>query len=248
MATQGEARRVLVTGGGSGIGRAAALLMARQGMRVVVADLDDLAGRSLEADAADAEGSVTYRRADVSREAEVERLVQDAQAVLGGVDALVHSAGIMAGQMLDIREFDEATWDRVVDINLKGAFLVTKHVARVMVPAGTGAIILVASKAGVSVGSGSYAYGASKGGVHGLALTLDRHLRPLGIRVNDVCPGDVDTPLMRRSLAEATDRGADPQAIAALRAGLTSADEIAELLAFLASEAASSVRGTIFTA
>jgi NAD(P)-dependent dehydrogenase (short-subunit alcohol dehydrogenase family) len=79
-----------------------------------------------------------------------------------------------------------------------------------MIDAGRGTIILVASKAGVSGGSGSFAYGASKGGMHGLAMTLERHLGPKGVRVNDVCPGDVDTPLYRRSIEEAVRNGADP--------------------------------------
>ena len=159
----------------------------------------------------------------------------------------VSAAGIMRGQLADIGDLDEATFDRVVDVNLKGAFLVAQRVAPVMVEQGAGVIVLVGSKAGVTVGSGSFAYGASKGGVHGLALTLERHLGPAGIRVNDLCPGDVDTPLYRRSIAEGVERGGDPVAAEQALARLTPVRAVAEVLAFLVSDAASAVRGSVFT-
>lgn len=241
-------RRVVVTGGASGIGSAVARRLIADAARVVVVDVDAAAGRALEEQAQGVGADLSFVRADVSREQDVVAAVGRSVEILGGIDALIHAAGIMQGQLLDIREFDEVTWDRVVDINLKGAFLVAKHVARVMIPAGRGVMILVASKGGVSVGSGSYAYGASKGGVLGLALTLERHLDPLGIRVHTVCPGDVDTPLMRRSLAEGAAHGGDPAAIEAMLGRLTDPATIADLLAFLVSDAAASVRGTVFTA
>jgi NAD(P)-dependent dehydrogenase (short-subunit alcohol dehydrogenase family) len=149
-------RRVLITGGASGIGRAAARTLVSRGARVVVVDVDDAGGRALIEDtAAAAGGAVSYLHADVSSEAEAAGAVGRAVAELGGLDVLIHAAGIMAGQLQEIGDLDEQTWDRVVDINLKGAFLVAKHAAKVMVPAGAGVMILVASKAGVSVGSGS---------------------------------------------------------------------------------------------
>jgi NAD(P)-dependent dehydrogenase (short-subunit alcohol dehydrogenase family) len=242
-----KGRRVILTGGASGIGRATARLLAERGGRVVVLDVDAEAGAELERIELAAGHELSFVCADISDADVVATAVASALEMLGGVDVLVSAAGIMRGQLQDIADFDEATWDRVVEVNLKGAFLVTQQVAPVMAEQGRGVIILVASKAGVTVGSGSIAYGASKAGVHGLAVTLDRHLDPKGIRVNALCPGDVDTPLFRRSVAEGVERGNDPIAAAELLAHLTPVESVAEVLVYLASDAASAVRGTVFT-
>lgn len=242
-----RAPRVLITGGASGIGRAAAILLAQRGSRVMALDVADEAGATLAAEAKVPHERLIYRHTDVSVEAEVQAAVADAVERWGTLDALIAAAGIMRGQQQPLPELDEATWDQVIDINLKGTFFAAKHAGAAMIDAGRGTIILVASKAGVSGGSGSFAYGASKGGMHGLAMTMERHLGPKGIRVNDVCPGDVDTPLYRRSIEEAVRNGADPAWAEAALAKLTPPAAIAELLAYLVSDAASCVRGTVFT-
>ena len=243
-----RAPRVLISGGASGIGRAAAILLAQRGSRVMALDVADEAGDTLATEARVPMERLVYRHTDVSDEAQVKDAVADALERWGTIDALIAAAGIMRGQQQDLRTFEESIWDQVVDINLKGTFLTAKHAGGAMLDAGRGVIVLVASKAGVSSGSGSYAYGASKGGMHGLAMTLERHLGPKGIRVNDVCPGDVDTPLYRRSLQEALDNGADPAWVEAALAKVTPPAQIAELLAYLVSDAAACVRGTVFTA
>jgi 3-oxoacyl-[acyl-carrier protein] reductase len=239
---------VVVTGGASGIGRAASVKLAAQGACVAVLDIDREAGEALAGPHPDARGSIRYIHADVSQELETDAAIAQAVESLGGIDVLIAAAGIMRGQLQRLTELDTDTWDRVLDVNLRGTLHACRAAARFMLPAGAGVMILVTSKAGVSVGSGSYAYGASKGAVHGLALTLDRHLGPQGIRVNEVCPGDVDTPLFRRSVEEGVRQGGDPAAAEALLRRLTPAEDVAEVLAFLASDAASAVRGTIFTA
>jgi NAD(P)-dependent dehydrogenase (short-subunit alcohol dehydrogenase family) len=245
--TEIRGRRVIVTGGASGIGRATSELVAERGGRVVVLDVDAEAGADLARATSAAGGELSFVQADISSAEAATAAVSRALGTLGGVDALISAAGIMRGQMQAIADFDEDTWDRVLEVNLKGAFLISQQIAPVMVEQGDGAIILVGSKAGVTVGSGSIAYGASKAGVHGLALTLDRHLGPQGIRVNEVCPGDVDTPLYRRSIAEGIERGGDPIAAEEALARLTPVRSVAEILAFLVSDAASAVRGTVFT-
>ncbi len=243
-----QGKRVIVTGGASGIGRATAELLAARGARVIVLDRDDAAAGQLIAQAeVGVGGEIAAEHVDVSVEAEVASAMDLAVSRLGGVDVLIHAAGIMAGQREDLASVTEATWDRVLDVNLKGAFLAAKYAAAPMLAAKHGAIILVSSKAGVTVGSGSYAYGASKGGMHGLVLTLERHLGALGIRINEVCPGDIDTPLYRASLAEALAHGADPAEIDEAIRRLTPPTAVAEVLAFLVTDAAAAIRGTIFT-
>ena len=135
----------------------------------------------------------------------------------------------------------------MVGVNLTGSFLVAKAVVPAMKRAGRGVIILVASGAGVRGGSSSVAYGSSKGAVHGLAMVLEPQLAPLGIRVNDVCPGSLDTPLKRQNVIDgAVAHGEDPDAALA-RAGLGDPRGVARVLAFLASDDADYVRGSIFT-
>jgi NAD(P)-dependent dehydrogenase (short-subunit alcohol dehydrogenase family) len=242
-----KGRRVIITGGASGIGRAAAELISARGGRVAVLDVDERAGADLARTPTTTGHHLAFVRADVSKAADAATAVATALEQLGGVDALISAAGIMRGQLSDIADLDESTWDQVLDVNLKGAFLVTQQVAPVMTRQGHGVVVLVGSKAGVTVPSGSIAYGASKAGIHGLALTLDRHLGPAGIRVNDLCPGDVDTPLYRRSIAEGVERGGDPVEAERRLASLTPVGSVAEVLAFLVSDAASAVRGTVFT-
>jgi NAD(P)-dependent dehydrogenase (short-subunit alcohol dehydrogenase family) len=245
-----QGRRVVVSGGASGIGRATVSRLADEGAAVAVIDVDDEAGRSLrrDGDPEAVRGRISYHHADVSSEPETVAAIAEAVTTLGGLDVLITAAGIMRGQLQEIGDLDEATWDQVLDVNLKGAFIVSKHAAQVMLPSGRGVIILVGSKAGMSVGSGSFAYGASKGGVHGLALALERHLGPRGIRVNDLAPSDVDTPLYRRSVQEGVEHGGDQAVADEMLEEATSAERIADVLAFLASDAASAVRGTVFTA
>ncbi len=135
----------------------------------------------------------------------------------------------------------------MLDINLKGTFLVVKHVTRHMIPAGAGTIIITSSGAGVLGGSSSYAYGSSKGGTHGLAMVLDRQLSDHGIRVNDVLPGSLDTPLKRAQVAAVRDASGDEESYERMMANLASPDGVASVMAFLASDEADYVRGSIRT-
>ncbi|MFD1325547.1 SDR family NAD(P)-dependent oxidoreductase, partial [Micromonospora sonneratiae] len=186
-------------------------------------------------------------RVDITDEAQVAAALDSAAADLGGLDGLLHVAGIMRGQGLDVREVSTQLWAEVIAANLTGPFLVAKHAVPHLVAAGGGVIVLVASKAGIVTGSGSVPYGASKGGLHGLALTLARQLRPQGIRVHTLCPGDIDTPLMRRSLDEARANGAEADRVAGIQAGLGRPEEVAQVLALLCSSAADGLDGAVFT-
>ncbi len=241
-------KRIIVTGAATGIGRATALTVAARGARVAAFDVNDDAGSDVVGAIVAAGGSARYWHVDVSVEAEVEAAVAGAVDWLGGgPDVLLHLAGVLQGAWVDIAEFPEATWDRVVDINLKGSFLVAKHVAARMQRDGSGVIVLTASGAGVTGGSSSYAYGSSKGGVHGLAMVLRGHLAEKGVRVNDVCPGNVVSPLKLEVIEEMYRKTGDRAAYEADLADLVQPEGIASIIAWLASDEAADVTGTIFT-
>ena len=191
-----EGKRILVTGDASGIGRAVALQVAREGARVAATDVNEAAGAALIDEIAASGGTAYFWSADVTDEESVETMTGAAIEWLGGgIDVLLHVAGVLFGAGGDIRGFEESTWDAVVDVNLKGSYLVSKYASRPMLRDGKGVMVMTASGAGVLGGSSSYAYESSKGGVHGLSMVLDRHLGPKGIRVHDVLPGNIETPL-----------------------------------------------------
>ncbi|BCJ68918.1 SDR family NAD(P)-dependent oxidoreductase [Polymorphospora rubra] len=237
-------RRVVVVGGASGIGLATTRAAAAAGAAVAVLDLDGDGARAAAAQAGP--GAYGYQL-DITDEAAVAATLDRAAADLRGIDTVLHVAGIMRGQGLDVREVTADLWAQVIAANLTGPFLVAKHATGHLEAAGGGVLVFVASKAGIVTGSGSVPYGASKGGLHGLALTLARQLRPRGIRVHTLCPGDIDTPLMRRSLDEAARNGADADGVARVRAGLGRPEDVAGVLTLLAAPAADALDGTVYT-
>lgn len=233
-----KGKRLIVTGAANGIGRATAEKVAAEGAILAAFDADPRVEELKALEAA-------VWQMDVSQPDAVEKAVDEACCQMGGVDGLLHVAGIMRGQRVPLTELDDGDWQQVIAVNLTGSYLMAKHVARHMIPAGQGAIVFTASGAGVSGPSGSIAYGASKGGVHGLAMTVSDQLSQYGIRVHDVCPGSVDTPLIRRSIAEGARR--DPARYESVVRSLVPPERIAEIFAFLVSDEASHMRGTVYT-
>jgi NAD(P)-dependent dehydrogenase (short-subunit alcohol dehydrogenase family) len=241
-------KRVIVTGAATGIGRATAIMAAARGARVAAFDVNDADAATMLAEVAAAGGVARSWHVDVADEEQVRTAVAEATEWLGGpADALLHSAGILLGAGVDLESFEEDTWDQVLDVNLKGSFLVSKHVAPGMRAAGSGSIVLVASGAGVIGGSSSYAYGSSKGGVHGLAMVLRAKLAGTGVRVYDVAPGQVATPLKIRAAEELFAQDGDRASFESTMASLVKPEGIAEVLVWLASDASADVTGTIFT-
>jgi NAD(P)-dependent dehydrogenase (short-subunit alcohol dehydrogenase family) len=241
-------KRIIVTGAATGIGRATALAVGSQGARVAAFDVNDVDGAATAAEVSAAGGDCRYWQVDVVSESEVQTAVAEATEWFGGApDVLLHLAGILKGAHVDITEFPEAIFDAVVDVNLKGSFLVSKHVSARMLAAGGGVIVLTSSGAGVTGGSSSYAYGSSKGGVHGFAMVLRANLADRGVRVNDVCPGSVTTPMKVSVIEEAYRLTGDRAVYEADLASLVQPEGIASVMAWLASDDAADVTGTIFT-
>lgn len=238
---------VIVTGAASGIGLAAAEVCAEEGAKLALADLATATGLARLSTIGGPDRPALVAPTDVTNLADCERLVAAAERRWGRVDALIHCAGILQGAFQRVDELDLETFQRVIDVNLTGTFRMAKAIVPALQRAGQGVIVLITSGAGVSGGSSSVAYGASKGGAHGLTMVLQGQLGPLGIRVNDVCPGGVDTPLKRQNVADGARASGRPVDEALAKANLVDPRGVAKVLAFLASDSAALVRGSIFT-
>src|SRR5438067_12472981 len=189
-----DARLALVTGAGSGIGRACALELGKRGFALAVIDLDEGSARET---ASQIPGAKAYR-ADVSNAVEVEAAFGAAVADLGLLEVLVNNAGILDGYF-NVDEMDEAVWRRVIDIDLTGVFLGCKRALREMLPRGRGRIVNMASVAGLNGTGGGAAYVAAKHGVVGLTRQMAVVYSARGITINAVCPGPILTNLRRHS-------------------------------------------------
>lgn len=240
-------KRIIITGAATGIGRSTALRVSTNGAKVAAFDVNDADGAATISDVNEAGGDARYWHVDVRDETAVSGAVAAAETWLGGIDVLIHVAGVLQGAAVELDEFPEEMWDTVLDINLRGSFTVCKYVTGVMKKQGSGVIILTASGAGVLGGSSSYAYGSSKGGVHGLAMVMDMNLTRHGIRVNDVLPGAVATPLKITQVEAMHEAGGREGNLEDKIDALVSPDDISKVYAFLASDEADMVKGSIRT-
>jgi 2-hydroxycyclohexanecarboxyl-CoA dehydrogenase len=194
MSGQLAGKVALITGGGSGIGRALCLGLAEEGANVVVCDVDEAAAKETAASVSQT-GQATAIAADVSRADQVAALVEGALADGGGIDILVNAAGIWPRH--PFLEVGEAEWRRVLDVNLTGTFLCCQAVAPHMIERGSGKIVNLASGRGVAGAMNGVHYAASKGGIIALTVSLGMELGDFGINVNAVAPGGTETPLFR---------------------------------------------------
>lgn len=233
---------VLVTGAASGIGEAIARLFAAEGAAHVALADADLPGAQAVVDAITAAGgSAEAHRLDVTDEASVTTVVTDVVARWGRLDAAVNNAGI-SGTMTPLADLDQADWDRMLAVNLTGVYLCCKHELAQMVPAGRGAIVNTSSGAGMVGVAGLAHYAAAKHGVLGLTKSAAIEHARSGIRVNAICPGTTDTPMIRSFM---DDNPAAARFIAASvgRGSLGDPSEIAQAAVWLCSDRASFVNG-----
>lgn len=240
-------KRIIITGAATGIGRATTLRVAASGAKVAAFDVNDTDGSATISEVNEAGGDARYWHVEVRDEAAVAEAVDSAEKWLGGVDVLIHVAGVLQGAAIELDEFPADIWDTVLDINLRGSFTICKHVTGAMKKQGKGVIILTASGAGVTGGSSSLAYGSSKGGVHGLSLVMEAHLEKYNIRVNDVLPGSVRTPLKVANVEDMHEARGRSGNLEDKIDALVSPDEISKVYAFLASDEASMVKGSVRT-
>jgi NAD(P)-dependent dehydrogenase (short-subunit alcohol dehydrogenase family) len=231
----------LVTGGGSGIGRASALAFAREGAKVVVADVAVEGGEETVRLIQQSGGEAIFGKTDVSRAAEVEALVSRAVQTYGRLDCAHNNAGIEGAAATTI-DYAEDAWERVIAINLKGVWLCMKYEIPHLLKQGGGAIVNTASTAGLVGYRGGSAYVASKHGVVGLTKSAALEYAKAGVRVNAVCPGAIDTPMMGRLTGHRPQR-AERMAAAEPVGRMGQPEEIAQAVVWLCSEAASFVTG-----
>jgi NAD(P)-dependent dehydrogenase (short-subunit alcohol dehydrogenase family) len=245
MAGRVDGKTALVTGGASGLGAESARRLAREGAKVLLTDLAAEAGQAVADEILDAGGTAAFLVQDVTDEARWSEVVQAAVDRFGGVDVLVNSAGV-ADRGEPILEATLESWRHIVGINLEGTFLGVKAVAPIMVAAGRGSIINLSSILGKVGLAGASAYCASKGGVLMLTKAVALELAPLGVRVNSVHPGFIDTPMvvnaMRASENENEMRDMIVSRHAMARLGVPR--EIADAIVFLASDESSFMTGS----
>lgn len=229
----------LVTGGGSGIGRATCLHLAREGARVAVVDIDRDAGcttvEQIEADG----GQAIFLRADVSESADVQGAINRLLEVWGRVDILVNNAGIMRFQ--PVTELAEDDWDRVMAVNLRAAFLFCKYALPHMKDKDGrkgGAIVNISSVHAQATTRNVAAYAASKGGLEAFSRALSIEAEPHNVRVNVVAPGAVDTPLLwsNPNLQSGEEK---------LEGAVASSESVAEAIGFMASHSAQFISGSV---
>lgn len=239
----------LVTGGGNGIGRATSVAFARQGAKLVVVDRDVAGAEATVGIIRQNGGEAIAVTADVTRSADAKAYVKAAIDKYGRIDCFFNNAGI-EGKVAPTAEYDEAVFDQVIGVNVKGVFLGMRHVLPEMIRQKSGAVVNTASVAGLVATPGMPAYVASKHAVVGLTKTAAGEVARLGIRVNAVCPGPVDTRMIH-ALEEQLSPG-DPAAVnaryqAAIPSGrYTTVEEIASMVLFLCSDLASNTTGGQF--
>jgi NAD(P)-dependent dehydrogenase (short-subunit alcohol dehydrogenase family) len=237
----------LITGGGGGIGRASAIGFAGRGAKVVVVDADATTGEASAELVRQRGGDARFVRADVTKSADVQAYVKATLDAYGSIDCFFNNAGI-EGRAAPTQEYDEAIFDQVIAVNLKGVFLGMRHVLPVMLKQGHGTIVNTASTAALFGGPGMAPYVASKHGVLGLTKVASADVARLGIRVNAVCPGPVETRMMRS--LEAQRNPANPQAVHDMNAAATPTgryvmpEEVANVVMYLCSDFASDITGT----
>ena len=236
----------LITGAGNGIGRACAVEFGRRGAKVVVVDHDQTAGAATLDILRRHDAQATFIAADVTRAADVQNYVRQALDTYGAIDCFANNAGI-EGSIAPTHQYDEAMFDKVMAVNVKGVFLGLRHVLPVMIGQGRGAVVNTASVAGLVASPGMPAYVASKHAVIGLTKTAAGEVARSGIRVNCVCPGPIDTRMIHS--LESMLSPQDPASVGTRYQGnipigrYGTAEEVANLVLFLCSSLASNITG-----
>ena len=240
-----EGKVAIVTGGASGIGKASALLLADAGARLAVVDIDNQGGQDVTRQIKGGGGEAIYVPCDVTNASDCQRAVDSTIAEFGGLDVLFNNAGII--RRASVIDTTEAEWDHVMAVNVKSIFLLSKYAIPYMVNAGGGVIINTSSGWGLVGGNKAVSYCASKGAVVNMTRAMAIDHGSQNIRVNCICPGDTDTPMLRN---EARQLGQDDELFLSEAADrplkrIGTPEDIARTVLYLASETSSFVTGAV---
>ncbi|MCS5722850.1 glucose 1-dehydrogenase [Herbiconiux sp. CPCC 203407] len=239
-----EGRKAVVTGAGSGMGRAIAVRFAAEGAAVAALDLDHAAAEATARTIVEAGGTAHGVQVDVSDSGSVTAAIDSSVRALGGIDVLANIAGILDGYA-PVLDTSEELWDRIIGVDLKGVFLVTKATLPTMLEGGGGTIVNMASIAGFVARGGGAAYTSAKHGVVGLTKQTAADYGAQGIRVNAICPGAVETAMTKKILEDG--EAAVIESINAVPAGRhAQPEEIANLALFLANDESDFIHGAAY--
>jgi NAD(P)-dependent dehydrogenase (short-subunit alcohol dehydrogenase family) len=242
-----EGKVAVVTGASSGIGRATAIAFAREGAAAIIVDRNRAHGEEVAREIQEQNGRALYVHTDIAQETEVQAMVESVTGRWGHLDVLVNNAGIY--YQADVVDTPFDVWNNVLAVNLTGAFLCTKYAVPAMVRGGGGVVINVASEAGLVGIKGQVAYNVSKGGMIALTRSCAVDLAGRGVRVNCVCPGTTETPLVREAVNRAPDPAAARRALEEIRPlnRLGRPEEIASAVLYLASGEVGYATGAILS-
>jgi len=229
----------IITGAGSGIGHATALKFGREGAKVAVCDINEPAAAEVAREIADAGGEALAFRIDVTDKESIARMVEGVMAKWGRIDTLVNNAGIV--QDAQLKKMSEDQFDRVIDVNLKGVYNCTKAVVDIMLEQHSGCILNASSIVGLYGNFGQTNYAASKFAVIGMMKTWARELGKKGIRSNAICPGFIETPILKAMPQKVVQMMEDKVPLGRLGRP----EEIANTYAWLASDEASYINGAV---
>jgi NAD(P)-dependent dehydrogenase (short-subunit alcohol dehydrogenase family) len=234
---------VLITGSATGFGKYLAEAFAAQGASLILSDVNTKDGQAVADALKEAGTPVFFTKCDVSKEEEVAAMVAQGVAAMGGLDICINNAGIAGNSMMTrTHEMQEDMWDRVMDINAKGVWLCLKHQLPHLVKRGGGAVVNIASKAGLGAVPGNVAYAASKHAVIGITKTAAIEYVRKNIRVNAVCPSFADTPMVANSIMTEPERGQKLVMMNPMQR-LGTVEEICDVIMFLCSDKSSFMNG-----
>ncbi len=246
IASDVTGKRILITGGASGIGAASALLLASRGAKVVIGDMAEKMGESVAQQGRDAGNSIVFKKVDVTSGDDVRALFDFAVETLGGLDVVVNNAGI-DHKPSPMHELSDEDFDRNIAVNLKGVWHCMRAAINCMISNGGGHVINVASIAGLRSAPMISAYSAAKHGVMGLTKSAAHEYARANIRFNAVCPSFIDTPMVRNTMAAMNERAQQATVKASPLRRLGEVDEVSAAIAWLASDESSFMNGHAFT-